>query len=209
MKKLNRNNNAINRKGEKYVYTEKPLVILFPPKDGQDLRSTYPELKEIDELKPLNSHQVKFIWYYLFVFSGIPTKFERIRESVREAFGDKLPVYEMDRYLEENWGSEVESGIEAMKKFNLPVRMAAKKISDQIYASWQQVAGTDIKFWLDNKDFDSAKKLIDMQKVILENLPDMIKRQEESYGVGEVIAKIREEGNTTMDTFYERITEAE
>lgn len=182
---------------------ELKIYLIFPPINNRPLTVTYPELKEVEEFVKLTPKELLFVWYYTIPYSGYPIK-DRVKLSINDAYGDDISDNEKNKLIYDNWNSDLRSAAAKMETYNLSARMKSKAISEQIFANLRKIVNLDISGLIDEQKWEDIKKYTAICGDITDQLPDMIRKIEDGYGVGEVAVTYRGEGNF-MGSYYAKV----
>jgi len=83
------------------------------------------------------------------------------------------------RFLSGDFSSHVSEAIEAMSRFNPPMRMRARIMVEKNFIDFENISNINIE----DKDFDEQKKLVELKLTVAAKLPDLIKQLEEGFGI--------------------------
>lgn len=177
---------------------EKP-VVLFGPQTGKDLRRQYPELAAVPEFKKLTLQEMLFVWHYANPSSPLASENnDRTRRSsaYRAAFRDHEPARE-EKYNAGNFSDTVKAAIEKMRKYDVSVRMRARRMVEKMLENFEVLIKVDVE--LDfvktstskegivtkEVDFSGRNSYINSCSKITETLPALIKQMEDGFGLSE------------------------
>lgn len=166
-------------------------VILFGLDSGSDLRMEYPELAEIPEFQKLKSKEVRLCWLLGNRTSPIYKleKRQRLNKALEIIYGPKYKENEdLDLILKGQMPEELREGVKRMEMFNPEYRLRAKLLSQYMFETLNDMILLDAQT-LATMDIDEKKKYTDLLVKIHSELPEMVKRLEESYGVKTVERK--------------------
>lgn len=189
-----------------FVTSEKTIFLLFPPKGDRPLTVTYPELKEIPEFVKISPAELRFAWYYSIPYNGFPMK-DRITKSIKDAFGDSLTEEQKNKLSYNNWSDDLRAACSRFDTFNLSGRLKIKSITENLLAKYESIINTDVNDIINTKNWEELKKWTSVTQDIYKQLPDIIKRLEDGYGVGEVNANIVEEEGSFLGLYYTKTDE--
>jgi hypothetical protein len=170
-------------------------VKLFGIESQGDLRIEYPELAETDEFAGMKAKEVRLCWLLGNRTSPIYklSKRDRVIKALEIVYGS---YYEKNAdaklILDGNMPDHIISGIKKMETYNPEYRLKAKLLSqymfevlnNMIVLSETELAGMDI---------DEKKKYTDLVVKVHEQLPDMVRRLENSYGIKTVERKTKKQ----------------
>jgi len=161
-------------------------IILFGLESGEDLRIEYPELAQIDEFKNLKAKEVRLCWLLgnrtspLYKLSD---KRERLNRALEIVYGKSyIQQKQLKALVDGDIPVEIKEAIKKMEEFNPEYRLRAKLLSEYMFETLNEmvVVGSNE---LATMEVDEKKKYTDLLVKIHEELPDMVKRLETSYGV--------------------------
>lgn len=161
-------------------------VVLFGLDSGSDLRMEYPELAKIPEFEKLKSKEVRLCWLLgnrTSPLYKIDDKRQRLNKALETIYGQRYRENEdLDSILKGDMPQELKEGIKRMEMFNPEYRLRAKLLSQYMFETLNtMVVLSDSE--IVQMDIDEKKKYTDLVVKIHSELPDMVKRLEESYGV--------------------------
>ena len=185
---------------------ERRILLLFPPKGDRPLTVTYPELKDIPEFTKVTPSELLFAWYYSIPYSGFPMR-DRINMSIKDAYGDSLSEEAKNKLAYNNWSDEQRAACSRFETFNMSARLKIKSMTETLFAKYESIIKQDVNDIVANKDWEELKKWTSVTQDIYKQLPDMVKRLEDGYGVGEVNANIVEEGGNFLSLYYAKVDE--
>jgi len=156
---------------------------LFCPKRGknQDLLRLYPELTKVKEFKKLSPDEVLFAWYYAIYF-GKAQSGVRLESSMDFAFYGKLSPEQEADYRNLKFSEEVAGAINKFQTYNLDIRTETKFMDQAMLQNWKRITMIDV---MSLEDWDEKKKYVDVSRTIMNEIPALVARIEEGYGVRE------------------------
>lgn len=160
-------------------------VVLFGLESSSDLRMEYPELADIPEFKNLKSKEVRLCWMLGNRTSPIYNldKRQRLNKALEIVYGRRYKENEdLAPILNGNMPEELREGIRVMESFNPEYRLRAKLLSQYMFETLNTMVVLD-ESTLAQMDVDEKKKYTDLIVKIHSELPDMVKRLEQSYGI--------------------------
>lgn len=160
-------------------------VVLFGLESSSDLRMEYPELADILEFKNLKSKEVRLCWLLGNRTSPIYKldKKQRLHKALEIIYGSRYKENEdLTPMLEGNMSEELREGIRRMEQFNPEYRLRAKLLSQYMFETLNSMIVVD-EATLAAMDVDEKKKYTDLIVKIHSELPDMVGRLEQSYGI--------------------------
>ena len=157
---------------------------LFDPESIEGKRSmkqAYPELARIPEFDELRDEELRFVWYLANPTSPVNTRVNRTSlpekvETALEKSQYNVSKIVLSSYEKGMFGDKLQAAIERMKKMEVGVREKAHDIIDKIFEQYYKIAKEGIR----GGDVDSY---INSTKVIIKELPNLIKVKEEGFGV--------------------------
>jgi len=149
----------------------------------EDYRSRYPELKRIKEFEGLTATELIFIWHYANPTSdliGIENDMERVTEAL------KLANYTPAKKIKEDifnlrFPEKLALGIDRMSKFEPDARMQARIMVEEILKNYSNLC--KIEDYEDDEGKLDRKKYVDTTTTIAKELPALIAKLEEGFGV--------------------------
>jgi hypothetical protein len=160
-------------------------VILFGLDNSSDLRNEYPELADIPEFQKLKAKDVRLCWLLGNRTSPLYKleKRQRLHKALEIIYGVRYQENEdLTPMIHGEMPEEIREGIKRMELFNPEYRLRAKLLSQYMFETLNSmVVLSDAE--IVQMDIDEKKKYTDLVVKIHSELPDMVKRLEESYGV--------------------------
>ena len=149
----------------------------------EDYRSRYPELKRIKEFEGLTATELIFVWYYANPTSDL-IDIENDMERVAKAL--KLSNYTPAKRIKEDifnlrFPEKLAVAIERMSKFEPDARMHARVMVEEILKNYTTLC--KIEEYKDDKGELDRKKYVDTTTTIAKELPGLIAKLEEGFGV--------------------------
>lgn len=194
---------------------------LFYPTSKNNLFSDYPELKKNKVFQELNKSQLLFVWFYAnesSPFFKIEDRRERVKESIKNSFnaGDKrnkLRSSDHEKFLNGNFGKNIDNGIQEMLKYKQSVRTLAKKMVETTLKNYLAIIDVDVTDETFNDkdgemDFSKKKAYVDASATIIKNLDGLIEKAEQGFGIVETAedvgaGKDNDDDNSFADQFHE------
>ncbi len=171
-------------------------MTLFKP-DGDPFLD-YPELSEYEEFTVLNLKDFRFVWQYANKTS--PTEGNK-KKSYIAVYGETNDT-RMSKFLDGSFPADIRAAIEVMKNFSPSVRMKSKMMVEKIFNDYDQIANIDLT-GLENEE---CKKVMSMKQDVVKNLPDIIRRMEEGFGIKlEEKKESDNRENTLMDKIHDTL----
>lgn len=168
-------------------------VILFGLDNGSDLRNEYPELADIEEFKNLKAKDVRLCWLLGNRTSPLYKleKRQRLQKALEIIYGQRYSENEdLIPMLRGEMPEEIREGIKRMEMFNPEYRLRAKLLSQYMFETLNtMVVLSDAE--ISQMEIDDKKKYTDLVVKIHSELPDMVRRLEESYGIKTVERKTK------------------
>jgi len=149
----------------------------------EDYRSHYPELKRIPEFETLSATELIFVWYYANPTSDIidiKNDMERVVKALHLSNFTPSKASK-DDILVLKFPEKFAVAIERMSRFEPDARMQGRIMIETILKNYTNLCNID-----DYKDEDNnvdRKKYVDTTKIIAVELPSLISKLEEGFGV--------------------------
>jgi len=165
--------------------TKQVEVVLFGVQSDKDLRIEYPDLAEDDVFGKMKVKEVRLCWLLGNRTSPIYklSKKDRLVKGLQLVYGHH---YESQKDASEmllgNIPDHIREGISRMETFNPEYRLRAKLLSQYMFDVLNDMIVLDFST-IASMDIDEKKKYTDLVIKVHEQLPDMVKRLETSYGV--------------------------
>ena len=149
-----------------------------------DYRSRYPELKRIKEFEGLTAVQLITVWWYANPTSelvlNIQDNVSRIKESLKRA------NYTPDRTLNKdllklNFDEKWANAIERMSQVEPGIREKARAMIEKLITNYEDMCDPDQ--YKDKDNVNDIKKFVDATTKIAQELPGLITKMEEGFGV--------------------------
>jgi hypothetical protein len=160
-------------------------VILFGIHSDKDLRLEYPELAEEPVFKSMKVKEVRLCWLLGNRTSPIYklSKKERLLKAVQLVYGQHYDKNkDVAEWLSGNIPDNIKEGVAMMESYNPEYRLRAKLLSQYMFDVLNEMVVLDNQT-IAAMDIDEKKKYTDLVVKVHEQLPDMVKRLETSYGV--------------------------
>lgn len=170
-------------------------VKLFGLDTQGDLRLEYPELSETKEFSALKSKEVRLCWLLGNRTSPIYnlSKRDRLLKALEIVYGAHYEKNtDAKAILDGEMPDELKLGIKKMETFNPEYRLKAKLMSQYMFDVLNSMIVLDATT-LASMDIDEKKKYTDLVVKVHEQLPDMVKRLESSYGIKTVDRKTKKQ----------------
>lgn len=170
-------------------------VTLFGMETQGDLRVEYPELADTAEFSGMKAKEVRLCWLLGNRTSPIYklSKRDRVIKALEIVYGT---YYEKNSdakvILEGNMPDHIILGIKKMETYNPEYRLKAKLLSQYMFEVLNNMVVLS-QVELAGMDIDEKKKYTDLVVKVHEQLPDMVKRLENSYGVKTIERKSKKE----------------
>jgi hypothetical protein len=160
-------------------------LVLFGVETSSDLRNEYPELADIPEFKSLQPKQVRLCWLLGNRTSPLYKleKRSRLDKALQTIYGLAYKEREdLTQMLKDGLPDDIREGVKRMETFNPEYRLRAKLLSQYMFETLNDMVVIEPSV-LASMDIDDKKKYTDLVVKIHSELPDMVRRLEESYGV--------------------------
>ena len=149
-----------------------------------DYRSRYPELKRIKEFEGLTAVQLITIWWYANPTSELVASLEdntaRIKESLKRANFTPDRTLNAD-LLKLNFDEKWANAIERMSKVEPGIREKARSMIEKLIENYEDMCDPDQ--YTDKDGLQDIKKFVDATTKIAQELPGLITKMEEGFGV--------------------------
>lgn len=165
--------------------TKQVEVVLFGIQSDKDLRIEYPELAEDDVFSKMKVKEVRLCWLLGNRTSPIYklSKKDRLAKGLQLVYGQHYQSNkDAAEMLAGNVPDHIKEGIARMELFNPEYRLRAKLLSQYMFDVLNDMIVLDATT-IASMDIDEKKKYTDLVVKVHEQLPDMVKRLENSYGV--------------------------
>lgn len=194
-------------------------ILLFGPKTGKSLLRLYPELAEDKVFKDLSSEELNFAWYVGNPSSPIDEDSSDYNKYRTAASICILSSEEKKKkYSSGDIPDNVKAAINKMKLYSPDARALAKKMTQQAFHNFQKLLNVDVE-----KDFlvktiigkgDDAKEItemdwtgrksyVDSATKIISELPELVKKMEQGYGILEDKKGKDEVRKSGIDRFHD------
>jgi len=177
---------------EKEIQAE---VVLFGLETQGDIRLEYPELANTEEFSGMKSKEVRLCWLLGNRTSPIYklSKSERLLKALEIVYGSHYDKNaDATAILNGDMPEQIRAGIKKMETYNPEYRLKAKLMSQYMFEVLNNMivlSNNDLA----TMDIDEKKKYTDLVVKIHEQLPDMVKRLETSYGIKTVDKKTKKQ----------------
>ena len=166
-----------------------------------DYRSRYPELKRIKEFEPLTAVQLITIWWYANPTSELVTSMEDDKTRIEESL--KRAGYMPDRTLKAdllkvNFDEKWAEAIHRMAIVEPGIREKARSMIEKLIMNYEDMCDPDQ--YKDKDNIPDIKKFVDATTKIAQELPGLITKMEEGFGVTN--RDEDDEDNTGFDREY-------
>jgi len=149
-----------------------------------DYRSRYPELKRIKEFEGLTAVQLITIWWYANptseLVAGIADNKARIVESLKRANFTPDRTLKAD-LLKLNFDEKWANAIERMGQVEPGIREKARSMIEKLIENYEDMCDPDQ--YTDKDGLQDIKKFVDATTKIAQELPGLITKMEEGFGV--------------------------
>lgn len=203
------------------MLNQEEKILLFGPKTGKSLLRLYPELANEPEFKELSQEELNFAWYTGNASSPIDPEWEDIvKYRAAAAVCFKNNDLKRKEYGSGNIPDEVKRAIEKMKTYSPDARMIAKRMVQDTFERYQKLLNVNIEkdFLVTKKigkgedaeeitemDWTGRKSYVDSASKIMAELPEMVKKLEEGFGITHA-KKAKEEqlGKRAIDRYHQQ-----
>lgn len=184
-------------------------ILLYGPKTGKSLLRLYPSLQEEKVFKDLSAEDLNFAWYVGNPTSPIDIDTPTLTKY-RMAATVCITSSETKRraFIEGNIPDDVKAAINKMETFSPDARMMAKKMTQQAFHNFQKLLNVDVekdflitrtigkgeeKEEITEMDWTGRKSYVDSATKIISELPELVKKMEEGYGLTGTESKGKQE----------------
>lgn len=195
-------------------------IILFGPKTGKSLLRLYPELAEDKTFSILSQEDLNFAWYVGNPSSPIDDDTdEYVRYRMAAGICVNTSEEKKKKFASGAFPDEVKSAINKMKTYSPDARALAKKMTQQAFNNFQKLLDVNVEkdFLVTRKigrgedaeeitemDWTGRKSYVDSATKIISELPDLVKKMEEGYGIQSTDKKGKEEVRKSgIDRFHD------
>lgn len=184
-------------------------ILLFGPKNGKNLKKSYPELATQKEFKDLSNEDLLFAWYVGNPSSPIDPNLDiMFRNSSAAAVVFTKDSSRKANYAKGEYPDEVKIAIEKMSKYSPDARLVSKRMVQAMFQNFQKMVNVDPREFISTDkegtvtpDWTAKKQYIDSCTKISEALPGLIKQIEEGFGIEE--KKNTSDGAKAIDKFHQ------
>lgn len=194
-------------------------ILLYGPKTGKSLLRLYPELKDEKVFKDLSLEDLNFVWYVGNPTSPIDSDVDtETKYRMAASVCIKTSEDKKKRYASGNLPDEIKSAINKMETYSPDARMMAKKMTQQAFHNFQKLLNVDVEkdFLVTRKigkgenveeitemDWTGRKSYVDSATKIIAELPELVKKMEEGYGLTGTESKGKtEQRQTAIQRFH-------
>ena len=188
-------------------------ILLYGPKSGKSLIRIYPELNEEKVFKDLSLEDLNFAWYVGNPTSPIDEDLDLyIKLRMAASVCIKSSEDKKKNYAAGNIPDAVKAAIKKMESYSPDARMLAKKMTQETFFKYQELlkVNVDKDFLITRKigrgedaeeiteiDWTGRKAYVDSATKIIAELPELVKKMEEGYGITGTENKGKTEGRQT------------
>ena len=166
-------------------------VKIFDPSGirAAEYRSRYPELKRIKEFEPLGASELIFVWYYANLTSNIidiKNDMERVTKALELSRFTPTKA-ERNDIINLDFPEKLALAIDRMRRMEPDARFKARRMIEMIISNYENMCNRD---HYKEKDEDGnftgdvdITKYVNATTKIAQELPNMIAKLEEGFGV--------------------------
>ena len=182
-------------------FIELEAVYIFKPGDAE-MQQQYPELKAEKAFKTLTNSQLMFVWYYAnktSPFRDLPDH-KKINQAWMSSGFDAGNKNHLKLKHMNKWPDHIEKAMEKMAEYNPDLRFQANIATANIFNNMKLLIATN-ESELKLKEPNHQKQYMDMVIGISKEMPNIIKKLEEGYGIttGKVKVKNQEKETRLAD----------
>lgn len=167
------------------------------PVSNRDIRQEYPELKKYKEFENMEVDELKFCWYVACFFEG-EEEADKWKKSLEQSgLGKRLAKKDYLLYESGNPPSRLKNAIIRFKSFNISSRLEARWITENVLYNYRVLSATDVKsvgmikiYGADEtteigekRDWNQVNAFVSAMGKIVEEIPGLIAKTEEGYGI--------------------------
>lgn len=180
---------------------------LFRPHKG-DIRTEYPELNEYEEFRDLTRHQILFVWYYgnpTSEFSDLEEGSEKIGKCIFKSYGNSFPERIKPKWLAGNFPTEIKDALIVMGNFMPGYRHMAKVTLEKSFRNLEKMLKKE-PAEIEEMSVEDQQKYMRMVFSASKELPDLLKRLEQGFGVQTITkkAKDKDAGRSLLDVSHDQ-----
>jgi hypothetical protein len=179
------------------IDTEEATYIFRPGEN--DMKQQYPELKKEVAFKNLTNAELKFVWYYANKTSPFHQMAidKRLHKAWSAAGFDPEKTKERKLKTKNTWPELIESAMKKMEEYNPNLRFQANMAIATIFDNMKLLIAIPQQDLL-KREAQQQKQYIDMVTNINKEMPGIIKKLEEGYGVTTEIVKTKKVKETRI-----------
>jgi len=151
----------------------------------EDYRSKYPELKRIPEFGTLSASALMFVWYYAnptSMLMGEGDDFIRVRRALEESKYNPGKNLRED-LLKLHFPNDIAVAIDRMARMRADSRVRANLMIQNVIEHYETIIKCGPEDYKDKDGTVDRKKYVDTTAKIVEELPKLIERMEEGFGI--------------------------
>ncbi len=183
-------------------FFEVEAVYIFKPGET-DMKQQYPELKSEAAFKKLTNPQLMFVWYWANKTSPFRqlADHKKTHQAWMASGFDNENKNHLKLKHQNQWPDYIETAMEKMAEYNPELRFQANMATANIFNNMKLLIATN-ESELKLKEPNHQKQYMDMVIGISKEMPNIIKKLEEGYGIttGKVKLKNSEKETRLADT---------
>lgn len=182
----------------------------------EDYRYKYPELDRTPEFTPIAPRTLIFIWWYANPTSplvlDIHDPYERVAEALVRASFNPSKI-EKDKFLKLQFDSDMAVAIKRMENFDPGARFKSYLMIRDIFKQYQDIINKGPEAFEtsegsgdDTRKYTDYKRYVDISAKIAEELPGLLKKLEEGFGIINISGDefVSELGSNDMRDYYRK-----
>lgn len=197
---------------------EDDKILLFGPKSGKSLLRLYPELSNEPIFKNLALEDLNFVWYVGNQSSPIDEDIEeRTKYQMAANVCIKTSETKRKQFSNGDLSDDVKRAIVKMRTYSPDARMLAKKMAQQAFYKFKELLQVDVEkdfvrivktgkgeeaVEIEEIDWSGRKSYVDSATKIIQELPELVKKIEEGFGITGTEKKDAKNGTTAIQRYH-------